>query len=1522
MKRLILLTLLTLVIIGQTKAQSDQSNELFATGVDLYNNKNFTAAIEAFRKVDKLDKAELDTLSFRRQYSDMWIASCYYKLGEIENAKKHDEHTYHLPPIDRRLTVEIDQLSQQGDSYIKMQDFPAALEVILQVDSIENQLFEVDHHIHIGTLQQLTICYLNLGRIETAFDCIDKFLNLDKLKLGTDSKAFLSDLHTTFFISINFNNIAKATDILREIESIVSHYPEDDRERAELAYKKLTLSLMQRKWDDAHNQLSDYVSVIYKCFGNDRQTLNNCIGTLNGLLQQCGRTDDMIYVRELVMNHDNDFSFHDKFMRLIMDYLNYAERRKFENAHDTFEKIAKMLDSDHSEPHPKERAVFECMKCVGFASEGNLEEAKQQYIYIQENAFEQSLENSELEPIYQAVKANMSMLIADYEGCFQAYDKIMSGMTEMQRVQNLNVDAMLACSHAFAGNYGKAKEISKTTANMYRKYVVDTKALYRLDKDTMQLNQTINIISNLINNNASLPDSAIYALRDIKCEYINLKADILKNLDRWQFNYDYLDCITDMAYESILMRKYIEAQEIMSQYLTDWEQLYKQLQNSEEDTDLFDRILAVDPMSYALYFRSRFCYEKGDPATEQAHQDNLRFVKWDQGEDSKEYKSALMFYYMQTDNNKQLIALLAPQIEATPNDFNYTTYEALSNAYKAEGDMDKYIKWQKESVNHLLMDPDFKSNSTNSIWSNITNILNFYFEEKIDTTAFLQYYQDELWPAIFKYSNQYVYDFLHSIDILKFKIDNNSFVSYIEDEMSKRKEIFTPGFKTCVNVYIASVLSHISNSETLAQEYIDKAYSHIAGDNTLEILLDCYKHQILHRLDDRLEAIKLGNELMDRMRKANLIYTHEYTNLVSRQLSYMNIQDSADEIIQCCNTHLSDFSGYSSDSLEHVFNTSHPRYSELGFLNETILRDVSFDASIPTVNDYLYKALSLKDSGAAKQYATKLVKKDFDGIQGMLLINYVSRYKCDKLISLSNKLAFKHQLDSLNMYAYDALLLCKGLQLRSDHAVRALIKKSGHRSALRKYNELEYITRLLTNAPDDQVKELENKRESLQSDLNRLSRYFGDYTKSLYTSWKDVQSSLGDNDIAIEFAYVTKDYDDKYVLIDTTYNEGYYACILRKGMKAPKVVYITDNNNLATTPEVYTDTAMSRRLISPLLPYLDGVSNIYFSPIGVLNQISLESLPMPDNLSLTFSSQYSVHRLSSTRELINNQYPVEGKDAVVYGGLAYDTSIDYLKEDARKYPQSRAANLEIKTNTTSRVNREGLRESMEGITYLGGTKIEAENVASTINSVKNELLHADIMLGDSGTETAFKSLDGAQKRVIHIATHGFYYNKEQSEDVGLVSKEKRKVLKEEDTSLMRSGLLMAGAENRLMMEEIPEGLDDGILTSQEIANLDLTGLDLCVLSACETAQGDVSSEGVFGLQRGFKKAGAKSLLMSLWKVDDDATCHLMTEFYSQWIGHNKSKHEALELAKQSVRSQKERGWDAPRYWAAFILLDD
>ena len=112
-------------------------------------------------------------------------------------------------------------------------------------------------------------------------------------------------------------------------------------------------------------------------------------------------------------------------------------------------------------------------------------------------------------------------------------------------------------------------------------------------------------------------------------------------------------------------------------------------------------------------------------------------------------------------------------------------------------------------------------------------------------------------------------------------------------------------------------------------------------------------------------------------------------------------------------------------------------------------------------------------------------------------------------------------------------------------------------------------------------------------------------------------------------------------------------------------------------------------------------------------------------------------------------------------------------------------------------------------------------------------------------------------------------------------------------------------------------MQDGILTGKELSLLDLRETELIVLSACETGKGDITSEGVFGLQRALKMAGVQTIIMSLWKVNDQATQVLMTEFYTNWIDKKQSKREAFKNAQNTIRAQ----FESPEYWAGFVLLD-
>ena len=217
--------------------------------------------------------------------------------------------------------------------------------------------------------------------------------------------------------------------------------------------------------------------------------------------------------------------------------------------------------------------------------------------------------------------------------------------------------------------------------------------------------------------------------------------------------------------------------------------------------------------------------------------------------------------------------------------------------------------------------------------------------------------------------------------------------------------------------------------------------------------------------------------------------------------------------------------------------------------------------------------------------------------------------------------------------------------------------------------------------------------------------------------------------------------------------------------------------------------------------------------------------------------------------------------------------------------------------------------------FLENTKPEVDQISRLLKEKNYQVTE---YTGINGNEESFKSLSGKKVGIIHIATHGYFQSVEESKKTPFILQRMGDQQQEGATvdPMLRSGLIMTGGNKAWLCKKIPENIEDGVLMAKEISHVDLRGTDLVVLSACETGLGEVSSEGVFGLQRSFKQAGVQSLVMSLWDVNDDATRFMMTEFYSNLLS-GKDKRAAFLEAKRKCKKE----YKYPQYWAAFIMLD-
>lgn len=488
---------------------------------------------------------------------------------------------------------------------------------------------------------------------------------------------------------------------------------------------------------------------------------------------------------------------------------------------------------------------------------------------------------------------------------------------------------------------------------------------------------------------------------------------------------------------------------------------------------------------------------------------------------------------------------------------------------------------------------------------------------------------------------------------------------------------------------------------------------------------------------------------------------------------------------------------------------------------------------------------------------------------------------------------------------YNSLLFAKGLLLNIELDIADAVTKSRNIIAIDLYKKLKHNRTFLYRLFKSQGKKKQAEIDSVsnliweqEEHLISLVKEYKEYTYSLKLKWDDVRSKLNDKDIALEFIHFSVNNDSVM----------YAALTLRKDSKYPKMTVLFEEKQLkeVSDTQYYYCQEMTDLVWKPLQSELKGIKNIYFSPSGALYNIGIEYLPGMEN--------YNIYRLSSTRELVTRIDANPEKRAVLYGGLDYDAALDTLSKpksiDILDYAFVDRANVEaVQRGMRIRGGQEKLKHSKE----------EVEQIGETLNNADWTCL---LDTAKIGTEESFKALSGKRIGYLHIATHGFYYTPEEADNMQYrFIQLDNKHISAEDKALTRTGLLLSGANHILEGDSIPDDVEDGILTAKEIVDVDLRGLDLVVLSACQTGLGDISQgEGVFGLQRGFKKAGAKSILMSLWEVEDEVSQILMTQFYKNLLA-GQGKRQALITAQQYLREYDGGKYDEPRYWAAFILLD-
>ncbi len=506
---------------------------------------------------------------------------------------------------------------------------------------------------------------------------------------------------------------------------------------------------------------------------------------------------------------------------------------------------------------------------------------------------------------------------------------------------------------------------------------------------------------------------------------------------------------------------------------------------------------------------------------------------------------------------------------------------------------------------------------------------------------------------------------------------------------------------------------------------------------------------------------------------------------------------------------------------------------------------------------------------------------------------------------------------------YNVQLQTKAMLLTSANKMRKRIVGSGNHDLIamfRNWQKLKDQTAKLSALGKAEIvrrridwDSLQRHLRNLEKNLSMESQDFREAFDPPVPTWQDIKKRLKPQEVAIEIIRMRHPdsiHRIQYVaLIITPETEKYPAAVLMKYGREMEIGYLKVYLNKMRYK--YDDPVAYDHYWKPIRQKLDTlmgnkpIKKIYFSPDGAYNQISLNTLQNFKTKKYVLDES-EIHILTNTKEILTfSEKPdtlLQNKTAVLVGRPSYA-----LGED----------------DTTARAiatDRAALRG--QNFTDLEGTETEVRNIKAALDKAN---FRTELYLQADATEEAVKKVRNPY--LLHIATHGFFMESNtnppplgiakgnragETEDI---EENKRMAIAHDADPMLRSGLALAGASSKLLPKEDQE---DGILTAFEAMSLELDSTNLVTFSACETAKGEVMlGEGVYGLQRALMVAGAQTLLMSLWKVDDAATQELMNLFYAEWL-RSTDKRKAFHYAQSELRKK----YKQPYFWGAFVMIGE
>ena len=513
---------------------------------------------------------------------------------------------------------------------------------------------------------------------------------------------------------------------------------------------------------------------------------------------------------------------------------------------------------------------------------------------------------------------------------------------------------------------------------------------------------------------------------------------------------------------------------------------------------------------------------------------------------------------------------------------------------------------------------------------------------------------------------------------------------------------------------------------------------------------------------------------------------------------------------------------------------------------------------------------------------------------------------------------------------YNNQLATKAILFNATNKMRKNILSSGDQELITKFNQWRKLKgdlaqyyqlgKMELQKKNINLEELEGQANTLEKELSLKSEQFAKETDNKSYTWQDIQKQLGPGEAAVELIrfreFATrKSGESNSRQTQNIVNFGfsdkvYYAALIVTPQTSgnPQLVLLENGTELeGKFLSSYKNSLRFR--VEDIYSYdqywakirdkITDAKKIYFSPDGVYNMINLNVL-YNTGTGRYVIDEVDIELLTNTKELLaRTASENQDNQAVMFGNPDY-----LIDEQTRKRV---VRNSGFSPTGHPDLNYYKMKNSLKYFVDLPG----AQQEILEINKITSQnQWHNQTYIGYQALEETIKSIKNP--KVLHIATHGFFSENLITAEIELgVST---------SNPLFRSGLMLAGSGKTVYDREIGQQtsleVEDGILTAYEAMNLNLDETDLVVLSACDTGLGEIrNGEGIYGLERAFKVAGAKAIIMSLVKVEDQATKELMTTFYQEWVRIG-DKRKAFRNAQLKYREKD----PDPYNWGAFVMV--